>query len=135
MGLSSALRRVSKSSRIRSSTESGSLRVTMTSGFLLFAIGSQLRYLLRYLVPVWPGADLALINRARPHCGSGDYPFVFLPDGRDNTKLPKCADWPRPGGRHCGTGTRPGLFRRRCSDRLCERASDSAIREPQIGSG
>ena len=38
IGLSSGLRRASKSSRMRSSTLSGSLRVTTTSGFLVFAI-------------------------------------------------------------------------------------------------
>ena len=39
IGLSSALSRTSNSSRMRSSTLSGSLRVTMTSGFFVFGIG------------------------------------------------------------------------------------------------
>src|SRR6478735_859300 len=131
IGLSSGLSRVSKSSRIRSSIASGSLRVTMTSGFLLFAICPQPRQ----LAAIPPGsADLALINRARPHCESCDIRSFFLPDGRDNTKLPVRSRRPRIGSQYRSNGS--GLACRgrshRLDNRLCKRPSDPAFREPQV---
>src|SRR5665213_206475 len=67
MGLSSALKRTSKSSLMRSSTLSGSLRVTTTSGFLVFGMSCT-------AVSGGPygqsGACSALFNRRRPHCAS-----------------------------------------------------------------
>ena len=51
-GLSSGLRRVSNSSRMRNSTLSGSLRVTMTSGFLALGILLDPRRLAARRAPV-----------------------------------------------------------------------------------
>jgi hypothetical protein len=50
------------------------LRVTMTSGFLLFAIYLKPRYL---ALAAPEGVDSALINRARRHCAPCEIPFVF----------------------------------------------------------
>src|SRR6185437_7860124 len=131
MGLSSGLRRVSKSSRIRSSTESGSLRVTITSGFFVFAIDSELRI----MAAVPPGSgDLALINPARRHCASGEILF-FLPDGPDKTKLPDRVGCLRIGGGYRGTAAPACPVGRGCCHRLGQRLADPALRQPQIRPG
>ena len=53
IGLSSGLSRASNSSRMRSSTLSGSLRVTMTSGFLAFGMSFLPRRPAAVLLPFW----------------------------------------------------------------------------------
>ena len=83
---------------------SGSLRVTMTSGF--FFSPSALNCGTQAALP--PGsADSALINRARRHCAlvATIRPF-FLPDGRDKTKLPDRTRRPRIGSQHYGSAGR-----------------------------
>src|SRR6185312_17083747 len=64
--LSSGLKRTSKSSRMRNSMPSGNLRVTMTSGFLVFGMALPLGTNDR---PTFAGraADLVLFNRPRRH--------------------------------------------------------------------
>ena len=140
IGLSSGLSRASKSSRMRSSTLSGSLRVTMTSGFLLFGMCSQLRRWRR--IP--PGsADSALFNRARPHCaqrvaGSKIRSFsyqmaVTTQSFRAALAAGRGRVWPPALLAVRAHGVRLG--RRRCRDRLGERPAGAALRQPQVRPG
>src|SRR4029079_4703180 len=127
IGLSSGLRRVSKSSRIRSSTESGSLRVTITSGFFVFAIDSQLQKLGQYPREC---ADLALFNRGRRHCVPVEIRCFFLPDGPNKTKLPNRAGRLCLGSQHRGTAAPPCPGGGRGCYRLGQRSSNPTFRQP-----